>query len=82
MQILNIAVHASYRRQGVAELLLHHALEVGQQRGAQSANLEVRRSNLPALQLYKKFGFREVAVRRGYYADGEDALLMVRTFSP
>ncbi|MBI3757291.1 MAG: ribosomal protein S18-alanine N-acetyltransferase [Deltaproteobacteria bacterium] len=82
VQILNVAVHPNYRRQGVAERLLRYALDIGQQNGAQSANLEVRRSNLPAIQLYKKFGFREAAVRRGYYADGEDALSMVRPLLP
>ena len=82
VQILNIAVQTNSRRQGVAERLLRHVLEAGQRRGAQSANLEVRRGNLPARQLYEKFGFREVAVRRGYYADGEDALLMVCPLLP
>ena len=82
VQILNVAVQTNYRRQGVAERLLRYVLDVGQQKGAQSANLEVRRDNLPARQLYEKFGFREVAVRRGYYADGEDALLMVCPLFP
>jgi ribosomal-protein-alanine N-acetyltransferase len=82
VQILNVAVHPGHRRQGIADFLLRSALAVGRQQGAQSANLEVRRSNLSAIQLYKKFGFREVAVRRGYYADGEDALILVSDFSP
>lgn len=81
VHILDIAVHPQSRRQGAGERLLQHALVVGQQKGAQSANLEVRRSNLPAIALYEKFGFRQVAVRRGYYTDGEDALLMVCQFS-
>jgi ribosomal-protein-alanine N-acetyltransferase len=80
VQILDVAVHPDSRRQGIAALLLDSVLTVGRQRGAQSANLEVRRGNLPAIRLYQKFGFREVAVRRRYYADGEDALLMVAVF--
>ncbi|MEM4138682.1 MAG: GNAT family N-acetyltransferase, partial [Sulfolobaceae archaeon] len=40
--------------------------------------LEVRVSNVPAISLYKKLGFREVKVLRYYYADGEDAYLMAR----
>jgi len=80
VQILAIAVHPEARRQGIGERLVHHVLSIGQRKGAQSANLEVRRSNLPAIALYQKFGFREVAVRRRYYADGEDALLMVCHF--
>lgn len=81
VHILDIAVRSESRRQGVGERLLHSALDVGQRKGAQSAHLEVRRSNLPAIALYGKFGFRQVAIRRGYYSDGEDALLMVRSFS-
>jgi [ribosomal protein S18]-alanine N-acetyltransferase len=81
VHLLDIAVHPASRRRGVSEHLLRHALVVGQQKGAHSANLEVRRSNLPAIALYRKFGFRQVAVRRGYYTNGEDALLMVCHFS-
>jgi ribosomal-protein-alanine N-acetyltransferase len=81
VHILDIAVHPHSRRQGVGECLLRRALVIGQQKGAQSATLEVRRSNLPAIALYEKFGFRQVAVRRGYYTNGEDALLMVCHFS-
>ena len=82
VQILNVAVEINSRRQGIAERLLRQMLEAGQGKGARSASLEVRRGNLPAKQLYEKLGFREVAVRRGYYADGEDALLMVCSFLP
>jgi [ribosomal protein S18]-alanine N-acetyltransferase len=77
IQILDVAVHPEHRRKGVGERLLHHALTTGRMRDASSANLEVRRSNVAAIALYEKFGFREVAIRRGYYRDGEDALLMV-----
>ncbi|MGE0683225.1 MAG: ribosomal protein S18-alanine N-acetyltransferase [Candidatus Binatia bacterium] len=81
VHILDIAVRPESRRQGVGERLLRHALAIGRQKGAQSANLEVRRSNLPAIALYGKFGFRQVAVRQRYYTNGEDALLLVRHFS-
>lgn len=81
VQILDIAVHPDFRQQGIGERLLRHAFVVGRRKGAQSANLEVRRSNLPAIALYKKLGFREAAIRQRYYANGEDALLMVCDFS-
>jgi len=77
VHILNVAVHSDSRRQGVGEHLLEHALIIGRQHAARSANLEVRRSNIAAIALYEKFGFSEVAVRRRYYSDGEDALLMI-----
>ena len=77
VHILDVAVHPEARRQGIGEHLLGHALANGRQKAARSANLEVRRSNLPARALYEKFGFSEIAVRRRYYSDGEDALLMI-----
>jgi ribosomal-protein-alanine N-acetyltransferase len=81
VHILDIAVHPACRRQGVGERLLRHALVHGQQRGALSANLEVRHNNLSAIALYQKFGFCEVGVRQRYYANGEDALVMVCCFT-
>jgi ribosomal-protein-alanine N-acetyltransferase len=80
VHILDIAVHPDQRRHGVGKLLLDHALAEARRSGARSANLEVPRSNLPAITLYRGCGFHEVAVRRQYYANGEDALLMVYDF--
>jgi ribosomal-protein-alanine N-acetyltransferase len=82
IHILDVAVHPEHRRQGVGERLLSHAFIEGKARGALSAHLEVRRSNVAAIALYEKLGFRSVAVRRRYYRNGEDALLMVCSFSP
>ena len=81
VHILDIAVHPDARRQGIGERLLCHAFAVGRQKAARSASLEVRRSNLPARALYEKFKFSESAVRRRYYSDGEDALLMTCSLS-
>ena len=41
--------------------------------------LQVRKSNESAIHLYKLFGFEQIAIRKKYYADGEDAIIMVRT---
>jgi ribosomal-protein-alanine N-acetyltransferase len=79
-QILNVAVHPDHRQRGVGRLLVRETLAETCQRRARSVSLEVRKSNLPAITLYEKLGFREVAVRRGYYENGEDALLMVYVF--
>lgn len=81
VHILDIAVHPEQRRQGIGEQLLRRALTEGREQGAQSANLEVRRSNKSAIALYETFGFRTVAIRRRYYDNGEDALLMVCSFA-
>ncbi len=78
LHILNVAVGVKDRRRGVARTLLVAALERGKARDCTLATLEVRRSNLAALELYRAFGFRPVGVRPNYYVDeGEDALVMV-----
>jgi ribosomal-protein-alanine N-acetyltransferase len=77
VQILNIAVHPSSRRQGCAGRLLTHIVEQARLASFRWLSLEVRRSNLPAQALYRKFGFRDVGLRPRYYADNqEDAVLM------
>jgi ribosomal-protein-alanine N-acetyltransferase len=72
-----IAVHPDFRRRGIASMLLTHTLESIQREGANSVYLEVRRNNIGAQVLYKKFGFHLTDIRAGYYAnDGEDALVL------
>lgn len=77
IQILNIAVHKSFRRQGIGRALMLHCLGWGAERGARSAGLEVRESNLPARKLYEELGFKVVGERPGYYGKvRESAILM------
>lgn len=77
VQILNLAVHPGSRRHGVARALLQAVLTAARGAGMRWVSLEVRRGNTPARALYQQFHFRQVAVRPRYYADGEDALLLV-----
>lgn len=77
LRINNVAVHEASRRQGYGAGLMRHLMDRGRDRGCIWASLEVRPSNLPALRLYEKLGFRVVARRKGYYSDTrEDALVM------
>lgn len=77
IHVLNVATALEARRRGVARALLDLAAEEGRRRGARVATLEVRRSNVPAVALYRALGYREVGVRPNYYADeGEDAIVM------
>jgi ribosomal-protein-alanine N-acetyltransferase len=77
IHILNIATDPLHRRRNVARRLMLTALDQGRARGARLATLEVRRSNLPAITLYRALGFRAVGIRPNYYADeGEDAVVM------
>jgi [ribosomal protein S18]-alanine N-acetyltransferase len=75
--ISTIAVTPRYRGRSLGELILVAALERAMELHAQEATLEVRVSNLPAQELYLKYGFAKVGARKGYYTDNnEDALIM------
>jgi ribosomal-protein-alanine N-acetyltransferase len=76
MHLLNLAVHPAQRRRGIARSLLTTALAKARDQGAAVVWLEVRPSNAAAQALYHSFGFKEIGIRPGYYADnGEDALI-------
>jgi ribosomal-protein-alanine N-acetyltransferase len=78
VHVLNVAVAASARRRGVARILMDEAASRGRTARARLVTLEVRRSNEPALALYRALGYRQVGVRPNYYVDeGEDAIVMV-----
>ena len=75
--ITNVAVLGSYRGSGIGEALMREIMRRASGHGARTMTLEVRVSNEPARNLYRKLGFREGGIRRGYYTDnGEDALVM------
>jgi ribosomal-protein-alanine N-acetyltransferase len=78
VHVLNVAVHPEARRRGYASRLLQHALDFAWGAGCACVTLEVRRSNLGALRLYRRFGFRPVGIRPHYYEeDREDAVVMI-----
>lgn len=75
--IINVAVRRQYQRQGVGELLFISVIDLAAELNARIVTLEVRVSNTPARNLYRKYGFLEVDIRRGYYLDNnEDAVFM------
>jgi ribosomal-protein-alanine N-acetyltransferase len=72
-----IAVRESHRRQGIGELMMATVLDMAADLGARICTLEVRVSNAGAQQLYSKYGFARVGMRRAYYTDNrEDAMIM------
>lgn len=75
----SIAVRVDFRRKGIGDAIMLAMTEMLSANGVATINLEVRVSNMPAIKLYKKYGFNECGVRPGYYLDnGEDALIMKR----
>jgi len=85
INITNIAVHPDFRRQGIADLLMESLLAEIKDRIENGdeivgITLEVRKSNAPAIALYNKYGFKEEGIRKAYYSDGEDAIIMWRRY--
>ena len=74
--ITNVAVHPDYRRMGIGRRLVETTLLDGRQKGVYNFTLEVRVSNEAAQSLYKGLGFEPAGLRKRYYADGEDALIL------
>ena len=75
--IMNVAVHPDYRRQGIAENLINTLIAELKKRGCHALLLEVRVSNTPAITLYEKLGFVQVGCRKNYYRNPkEDALIL------
>jgi len=72
-----IAVHPNYRNQGLGTVFLRKLLSISKNEGMVRVLLEVRESNLQAIKMYKKFGFKVDGIRKKYYRDnGENALLL------
>ena len=75
--MMNVAVHPDYRRQGIAEALVNTLVENLKEMGSRCLTLEVRASNAPAIALYEKLGFLEIGRRKNYYRNPrEDALIL------
>jgi len=80
--ITNVAVHPEYRRNGVGYMLVKSLIDLAQEENITRMTLEVRKSNIPAQNLYAKFGFKIEGFRKEYYADNrEDAIIMWRESS-
>jgi ribosomal-protein-alanine N-acetyltransferase len=74
--VQTIAVVPEYEGRGIGSALLTELISEGRRRGAADVLLEVRADNPRAQQLYRRFGFEQIHVRRKYYRDGVDALIM------
>ena len=75
--IISIAVREEERRKGIAKLLMNAVTVEFERFGVGVVRLEVRVSNLVAINLYHSMGYRDAGVMTGYYRDGEDAITMV-----
>lgn len=75
--ITTIAVHPHHRKKGLGEKLLQKLIDVGYEKNAKWFTLEVRASNLAAQNMYYKYKFKSLGLRKKYYQDNEeDAMIM------
>ena len=75
--MMNVAVHPDFRRQGIAEALITGLVEHLKTIGSRCLTLEVRASNAPAIALYEKLGFSKIGRRKNYYRNPrEDAQIL------
>lgn len=77
-EIALIAVDKEHRRKGIAKKLLLEAERIAVEKGCMNMFLEVRVSNDGAKALYQSCGYVPVSIRKKYYENGEDAIVMVK----
>ncbi len=77
--VANIAVDPPFRGKGIAKALMETMHGQAKSSGATQCFLEVRVSNVAAIALYRAYGYETCGLRKGYYADGEDAFVMKKT---
>ena len=78
--ITNIVTKKDKRKNKVATKMLEELIKISKQRNLNNITLEVNNKNIPAINLYKKYNFKEVGIRKKYYNDIDDALIMTLKF--
>ncbi len=79
--LMDIVTKKNKRHQGFAKFVLNELLTIADEENCSFITLEVRENNLPAIHLYKQFGFKEVGKRKNYYKNGDTAILMTHYFN-
>ena len=75
--ITNIVVHKDYRNQGIAYKLLETTLtKITNNKKIKVITLEVNETNIYAIKLYKRFGFKKIGIRKNYYPNHTNAIIM------
>ncbi len=76
MHLMDIVVAKAYRRKHIASLLLEEIINLSLKNDINELTLEVSQNNLPAINLYTKFGFKELGIRKNYYGVNNNAIIM------
>ncbi|MEG0872589.1 MAG: ribosomal protein S18-alanine N-acetyltransferase [Clostridia bacterium] len=75
MDLISIVVKKDFQKKGLASFLLEHIFNIAKKNDVKKILLEVRVSNIAAINLYLKYGFKKIHLRKSYYDNGEDALI-------
>lgn len=78
--ITDIVVRKDYRMQGIGSKLLEKLIEISKLEKVTSITLEVNENNLYARKLYDKYGFQTLGIRKKYYNQTDDAIIMTLFF--
>ena len=78
LHILKIATLPEHRRNGLGKRLMAIAEEHAREKAGETLTLEVRLTNTGAIALYESLGYEQMGLRKGYYADDSDALVMTK----
>lgn len=80
LEIYNFCVKEEYQRCGIGTKLINYAFDLCINKGLKSSILEVRESNIKAIAFYFKLGYKQIALRKNYYSNNEDALILQKLF--
>ena len=76
VELMNIVTKKDYRNTGIASLMLEYIISLCKKNKIKCINLEVNSKNTIAINLYKKYNFKQVGFRKKYYNNADDAILM------
>ncbi len=77
-EILNFLIDENHQHLGFGSTLFGGLLQEAKQKGIKRVTLEVKSNNYKAIKFYKKFNFKQISIRKNYYKDKEDAIVMLK----
>ena len=79
--LMNLVTRTDYQKKGFAKLLLSYLITKAKEKKCKHITLEVASKNTIAIHLYEKMGFQKISIRKNYYHDGDDAIIMALSLS-
>ncbi len=80
LEIFNFCVKENYQRSGIGTKIMNYTFNLFTSKGLKSSILEVRESNKKAISFYEKLGYIQISIRKKYYSNNENALILQKIF--